>query len=160
MQISAPGPPADQPHLVLYIGLDEQHALAVGSTLVEVADAIKDFARELVGSIETHAMLTLAPSSAEAREGPVVIDESARRVRVGGRGVPLTLKEFDLLAYLARRPGRVVSRVELMRAVWHTNLLRPGDRTIDVHVRRLRAKLAPHALITTVRGIGYRFDGR
>jgi DNA-binding response OmpR family regulator len=77
------------------------------------------------------------------------------------RGVPITPTrlEFDLLRYLAERPGLVLRRGTLMADVWGVD--EPmGSRTVDVHIRRLRDKLgADHTLITTVRGVGYRFDG-
>ena len=72
-----------------------------------------------------------------------------------------TYREFELLCYLAALPRRPVSRAELMREVWHDRA--PGGdvsvRTVDTHVRRLRAKLGPYArVLTTIRGRGYRFD--
>lgn len=88
------------------------------------------------------------------------IDTTARTVELAGTSVPLTAREFDLLAYLARRPGRVFSREELVRAVWGWS---HGDlSTVTVHVRRLREKIEVDAAaprrIVTVWGYGYRFD--
>lgn len=88
------------------------------------------------------------------------IDTTARTVELAGTSVPLTAREFDLLAYLARRPGRVFSREELLRAVWGWS---HGDlSTVTVHVRRLREKIEVDAAaprrIVTVWGYGYRFD--
>lgn len=87
--------------------------------------------------------------------GDVVVDLAARSVSVAGREVRLTLKEFDLLAVLARAPGTVLSRDDLVMAVWQT-AFDGASRTLDVHVATLRAKLDRPGLIETVRGVGYR----
>jgi len=90
--------------------------------------------------------------------GDLVIDAPARRVRLAGQPVELKPKEFDLLLYLARRPGIVISRDALLREVWDYDY--PVDtRTIDVHIRGIRQKI-PVDLIETVRGYGYRFAAR
>jgi DNA-binding response OmpR family regulator len=75
-----------------------------------------------------------------------------------GRSLDLTFKEFELLKYLAQHPGRVFNRQQLLQEVWGYDYF-GGTRTVDVHVRRLRAKLGPEheALIGTVRNVGYRF---
>lgn len=92
--------------------------------------------------------------------GDLTIDPSARQVRMGGKLIDLKPKEFDLLVYLARHPGVVLSRDALLREVW--GYAYPVDtRTIDVHVRGIRQKIEPDSsqptLIETVRGYGYRF---
>ena len=89
--------------------------------------------------------------------GALRVDFDAREVAVDGRKLTLTPREFDLLAFLARHPGRVVSRDELLRKVWGYDYL--GEtRTVDVHVRRLRMKLGEgRTLIETVTGAGYKF---
>ncbi|MFL6119267.1 winged helix-turn-helix domain-containing protein [Actinophytocola sp.] len=83
----------------------------------------------------------------------------ARTVLRHGLPVPLTRLEFDLLLYLTERPRRVLPRRTLMADVWGID--EPlNSRTVDVHIRRLRDKLgSDRPRITTVRGIGYRFDG-
>jgi two-component system, OmpR family, alkaline phosphatase synthesis response regulator PhoP len=89
--------------------------------------------------------------------GPLRIDSDAREVRFGNQVMDLTPREFDLLAFFARHPGRVLSRDELLRKVWGYDYV--GEtRTVDVHVRRLRAKLGDEARrIETVLGSGYKF---
>ncbi len=89
--------------------------------------------------------------------GQVAIDTETYRVTAGGRALDLTFKEFELLRYLALHPGRVSTRPALLREVWGYDFY-GGTRTVDVHVRRLRAKLGPEHehLIETVRGVGYR----
>jgi DNA-binding response OmpR family regulator len=92
------------------------------------------------------------------RSGEVMIDEGTYTAKLGGRVLDLTFKEFELLKYLAQHPGRVFNRQQLLQEVWGYDYF-GGTRTVDVHVRRLRAKLGPEheALIGTVRNVGYRF---
>jgi DNA-binding response OmpR family regulator len=91
------------------------------------------------------------------RLGPLKIDTEAYRVSDGAQAFDLTFKEFELLRYLAQHAGRVCTRPALLRQVWGYDFY-GGTRTVDVHVRRLRAKLGPvhEQLIETVRGVGYR----
>lgn len=88
----------------------------------------------------------------------VVIDLAGWRVFVNGAAVSLTRQELELLAYLVRNAGRAVSRAELLSGAWGDSDVVDGSRTVDVHVRRLRAKVEPATLIRTVRGQGYRVD--
>jgi hypothetical protein len=88
----------------------------------------------------------------------VVVDLPRRRLVVDGAPVDLTRQEFDLVAYLARSAGRVVTRDELFAAAWRSQDLSAATRTIDVHVRRVRAKSGLDGLIATVRGVGYRLN--
>ncbi len=90
--------------------------------------------------------------------GSVRLDPTSREVQVHGADVELTRKEFDLLAYLVARPGRVLSRTQLLEAVWGY----PDDvdsRTVDVHIAQLRRKLGDSCPLKTVRGVGYKADG-
>jgi len=91
------------------------------------------------------------------RLGPLSIDTETYRVTAAGRALDLTFKEFELLRFLAQHPGRVYTRPGLLREVWGYDFY-GGTRTVDVHIRRLRAKLGPEHehLIETVRGVGYR----
>ena len=87
--------------------------------------------------------------------GPVTIARGSREVRVDGTEVELTQREFDLLEYLLRNAGQVVTRDELLEAVW--GFVLPGQtRTVEVHVAQLRKKLGHPDLIRTVRGLGYK----
>ncbi|WP_457632226.1 response regulator transcription factor [Oceanithermus desulfurans] len=90
------------------------------------------------------------------------IDPAARRVRVGGRPVNLTAREFDLLFELARHPGRVYTRAELLERVWGAGF-EGYEHTVNSHINRLRAKIEPDAkrpvYVETVWGVGYRFGG-
>jgi len=106
------------------------------------------------------AMLTARrgeSGEAVARLGPLAINAESYQVTAGGRVLDLTFKEFELIRYLAEHPGRVFSRAKLLQEVWGYDFY-GGTRTVDVHVRRLRAKLGPEHehLIETVRGVGYR----
>ena len=94
-----------------------------------------------------------------ANIGELNIDEDTYVVRLRGQPLDLTFREFELLKYLATNPGRVFTRDHLLQEVWGYDYY-GGTRTVDVHIRRLRAKLgAEHeALIATVRGVGYKLD--
>ncbi len=97
-------------------------------------------------------------SSAALRFGDLIIDPEKYSVTAGNRNVVLTKKEFDILYYLAQRPGRVVTRRIFLDELWEDNVV-VIDRTVDVHVRKIREKLGePYAsLIETIKGVGYRF---
>ena len=92
--------------------------------------------------------------------GPVTIDQRERQVTVGGAPVRVTFSEYELLACLMERPGKLFTRQELLRAIWGDSAYR-DPRAIDVHIRHLREKLEERpeepSLILTVRGAGYRF---
>jgi two-component system alkaline phosphatase synthesis response regulator PhoP len=92
------------------------------------------------------------------KRGDLVIDLDTCEVTLAGRPVPLTFKEYELLKFLATNPGRVFSREALLDEVWGYDYY-GGDRTVDVHIRRLRSKIedATHTFVETVRNIGYRF---
>ena len=91
------------------------------------------------------------------RSGDLVVDEPTYTAKLKGRSLDLTFKEFELLKYLAQHPGRVFTRAQLLQEVWGYDYY-GGTRTVDVHVRRLRAKLGPEheGLIGTVRHVGYK----
>ena len=92
--------------------------------------------------------------------GGIVLSPSHREVTVDGKPVKLTLREFDLLEYLMRKPGVVFSREALLQSVWGWDF-DGGSRTVDVHVQTLRQKLGDRSgCIETVRGVGYRFADR
>jgi DNA-binding response OmpR family regulator len=91
------------------------------------------------------------------RAAGVVIDEASYSAKVHGKPLDLTYKEFELLRFLAAHPSRVFTREQLLSEVWGYDYF-GGTRTVDVHVRRLRAKLGDQeSLIGTVRNVGYRF---
>jgi DNA-binding response OmpR family regulator len=129
---------------------------------------VTDLLLHSAGPAEVEARLRLAigrqslSSSAqlpdEIRSSGLVINEGTYSARMNGRPLDLTFKEFELLKFLALHPGRVFTRAQLLQEVWGYDYF-GGTRTVDVHVRRLRAKLGPdnEALIGTVRNVGYRF---
>ncbi|GAA2520576.1 response regulator transcription factor [Pilimelia columellifera] len=118
------------------------------------------------GPAEVEARLRLAmersPAAQEVtgavRAGDLTIDPDTYAARLRGQPLDLTYKEFELLRFLAQHPGRVFSRDQLLREVWGYDYY-GGTRTVDVHVRRLRAKLGPEheSMIGTVRQVGYKF---
>jgi DNA-binding response OmpR family regulator len=109
-------------------------------------------------AIGRQAVTTLPAAPDEIRSGDLAIDEATYTARLRSRVLDLTFKEFELLKFLAQHPGRVFTRAHLLQEVWGYDYF-GGTRTVDVHVRRLRAKLGPEheALIGTVRNVGYRF---
>jgi len=142
-----------------------------GVTVVDDQWPLDDLLLSGTGPAEIEARLRLirrrsgAQQRLDHRTGPihvadVVVDESSWTVRAGGRPLDLTFKEFELLKYLVQHPGRVVTRDQLLQEVWGMDYY-GGTRTVDVHVRRLRAKLGPEreSLIGTIRNVGYRFAG-
>lgn len=139
-----------------------------GMAAVAPSWCVSDVLLHTAGPAEIEARLRLALADAGTnalenddaviRAGAVVIDENSYTVKLGGRALNLTFKEFELLKFLAQHAGRVFTRHQLLSEVWGYDYY-GGTRTVDVHIRRLRAKLgADHEhLITTVRNVGYSF---
>lgn len=122
---------------------------------------IKPFSpRALLAKVRDRIRQSGHPAGSETRRagrhqvGQVVLDLAERRVLISGRDVVLTVTEFNLLAFLMRRPGRVYTRDQLRSAVWGFVPV-AGTRSVDVHVAQLRAKLGDASPIRTVRGVGY-----
>ena len=115
--------------------------------------------QELVARVKTVLRRTAGDPGGEKvlTVGAVSLDRGQHRVTAEGAPVELTATEFDLLAFLMRRPGRVYSREQLLSEVWG-NAAAAGTRTVDVHVAQLRAKLGNGSPIRTVRGVGYAAD--
>jgi DNA-binding response OmpR family regulator len=142
-----------------------------GMVAVSADWGVDDIVADSAGPAELDARLRLAtgkaaqtaaasPSNQDGtiRCGDLVVDEATYSAKLRGRPLDLTFKEFELLKYLAQHPGRVFTRAQLLQEVWGYDYF-GGTRTVDVHVRRLRAKLGPEheALIGTVRHVGYKF---
>ena len=173
---------------VLYVGVDELKAAEAGTDLGAIVAQLKALAAQLVPTSETYAAVALAPQGAGGRDvevvrlalqdpaalakhrntpepetpvkGGVIIDISRKRLLLDGETAALTYKEFELLQYLVLREGRTIDRHELIASLWgEGDDDIPNERTIDVHVRRLRSKLGAYEdIVRTVRGVGYRFD--
>ena len=159
--------------LIRTTGSDQPVLLIVteGGLAVVSADwGIDDVLLAAAGPAEIEARIRIAigklaarrndddPEAHIIRSGEVVVDDATYTAKVSGRTLDLTFKEFELLKFLAQHPGRVFSRQQLLQEVWGYDYF-GGTRTVDVHVRRLRAKLGPENehLIGTVRNVGYRF---
>ena len=141
-----------------------------GLTAIAAVWGLDDVVLETAGPAEVEARIRLALGRAlaadesmarpseEIRSGDLSIDELTYQARLGSESLDLTFKEFELLKFLAQHPGRVFTRAQLLQEVWGYDYF-GGTRTVDVHVRRLRAKLGPEreALIGTVRNVGYKF---
>ncbi|MFZ9283702.1 MAG: winged helix-turn-helix transcriptional regulator [Candidatus Nanopelagicales bacterium] len=138
-----------------------------GAVALQSDWGISDFVLDTVSPAELDARIrlvitpaeTATTSAAEQRIGELVIDTSGYTAKLRGETLDLTYKEFELLRFLTQHPGRVFTRAQLLQEVWGYDFF-GGTRTVDVHVRRLRAKLGPEyeALISTVRNVGYRCD--
>ncbi|KFU82720.1 Transcriptional regulatory protein, C terminal [Amycolatopsis lurida] len=147
--------------LELRVNTDPDHAAAIAARLLE--------------SFEDTIGVTLTARTVQADPGQIIelagrrrrfggsapplrIEPDSRRVLLSGEVLEFTRLEFDLLLFLSRNPDRVFDRLTLMAQVW--GLSGGNGRTVDVHVRKIRGKLEPVLTpITTVRGVGYRFDG-
>jgi DNA-binding response OmpR family regulator len=151
-------PPATR--FTLHLNIDLPHTPAALNAL---ADLLTTVAGVPGAVLTTHddAPWTAAPLPSPRSAEPddrLHIDPQSRRVLRQGAAIGLTRLEFDLLLYMSTRPNRVHRRNTLMAQVWGITEPR-GSRTVDVHIRRLRDKLGTHGrLITTIRGVGYRFD--
>ena len=156
------------PGIILLTARGEEHDRVGG--LRQGADdyLVKPFSpAELVARVEALGRrLALREEPAAVDEQPLVFDDllidlAGRRVLVGGAEVELTQREFDLLAFLARNPGRAFSRDQLMDAVWEFPFY-TDTSTVTVHVRRVRSKIetdpASPVRLQTVWGVGYRFS--
>jgi DNA-binding response OmpR family regulator len=169
----------------LYVGLDEASAAAAGTTLSDVLATLRKAVDDAVPGTESHAAVAYAPSQQRGKnldivrlalrepravaellppkpeqKSGVTIDISRKKVIINSEAAPLTYKEFELLQFLVLREGVTVDRADIIDALWSaSDVDRPNNRTIDVHVRRLRSKIEPFDdIVRTVRGIGYRFD--
>ena len=112
-------------------------------------------------ALAKHRQATETTDDADRHPAGVIVDISRKRVLLDGDSAGLTYKEFELLQYLVLREGRTIERAELISSLWDAadEDDAPNERTIDVHVRRLRAKLGAYEdIVRTVRGVGYRFD--
>jgi DNA-binding response OmpR family regulator len=138
-----------------------------GLTAVNVEWGVDDVVLTTASPAEVEARLRLVTERLAAarddvspliRNGDLVVDETTYTAKLRGNALDLTYKEFELLKFLAQHPGRVFTRGQLLQEVWGYDYF-GGTRTVDVHVRRLRAKLGGEyeQLIGTVRNVGYRF---
>jgi two-component system response regulator RegX3 len=93
--------------------------------------------------------------------GPIRMDVERHTLTVNGTSIPMPLKEFELLEFLMRNSGRVLTRGQLMDRVWGSNYVGDG-KTLDVHIKRIRSKIEPDpanpVYLSTIRGLGYRFE--
>ncbi len=136
-----------------------------GLTAVSADWGVDDVILETAGPAEVDARVRLVigrqaedKTNSKIQASGVVIDEASYSAKVHGRPLDLTFKEFELLRFFATHPSRVFTREQLLSEVWGYDYF-GGTRTVDVHVRRLRAKLGDlESLIGTVRNVGYRFN--
>lgn len=170
----------------LYVGVDEATAEAAGVSIAELVATLRKTVDDHVSGVESHVAVAYAPPTQRGKNLDIVrlalrepkavaellppkpvakttgveIDFSRKRAVINDEVAPLTYKEFELLQFLVLREGVTVDRSDIIDSLWSaSDVDRPNNRTIDVHVRRLRSKLEPFEdIVRTVRGIGYRFD--
>ena len=125
---------------------------------------LQDFVLEGASLAEVDARVRILLDAKPTRQSEVknstglTIDLASYTAKIAGKALDLTFKEFELLRHLNENPGRVFSREQLLSEVWGYDYF-GGTRTVDVHIRRLRAKLGEHeSLIGTVRNVGYRLN--
>lgn len=157
--------------VIMLTAKDEELDRVLGLELGADDYVTKPFSpRELVARVKAvlrRSAIKDALEQADAKQKPLVIGDLVIDVEgyesyVQGKRLELTPKEFELLVYMATHRGRVLSRDQLLNAVWNYDFV--GDsRIVDVHVSHLRDKIEPDArrplYIKTVRGIGYKFEG-
>ncbi len=185
LPVESPTPAPEARGFALFVGVDETAARAAGVDLATLVETLRRVTADLVPSAETYAAVAFAPAGAGGRDldivrralteraaaaktAPtagrrrtgVVLDLSRKRLTIDGDTAPLTYREFQLLQHLVLREGRTVARADIIDTLWgegDTDV--PNERTIDVHVRRLRSKLGGYGdIVRTIRGSGYRFD--
>ena len=143
-------------HRVLGLELGADDYLAKSFSMLELVARVRALLRR-VEQLRSSPM-----AAAELRFGPFRLDTTRRELQRGELVVPLTLREFDLLQFLARHPGQAFSRSELLQRVWGAGF--DGfEHTVNSHINRLRTKIEDDPReplrIVTVWGVGYRFEG-
>ena len=142
--------------------IDEVHGLNIGA-----ADFVQKpvSTKKIIARIKANLRKSSAPAQSKKADnpsnkivsGPLVIDRDRFTIHLEGGLIVLPKKEFEILSYFAQNPGIVFSRDQILKDVWGDGVF-VVDRTIDVHVRKIREKLGIHSnLIETVKGVGYRF---
>ncbi|AOS63252.1 winged helix-turn-helix domain-containing protein [Actinoalloteichus hymeniacidonis] len=170
--IRAPEDPMDDAAVTVTLSTDDHDPASLAGRLVEIIGTVLD-PQSVTVTVRGASLRSAAPrprpagATAPPRHMvpvgsgsvPVLIDVPSRRVVCRGLPIELTRLEFDLLLFLCEHRDRVHRRTSLINRLWGASHEPPGNRTVDVHIRRIRAKLGDEAeVISTVRGIGYRVD--
>lgn len=117
------------------------------------------YMEELIARIHAVVRRSLGERASLLQAGDLTVDLLSRKITRAGAAVELTTREFTLLEYLMRSPGRVLTRTQILQHVWGYDF-DPQTNLVDVYIQRVRRKIAPEGaadLIETVRGVGYRF---
>jgi DNA-binding winged helix-turn-helix (wHTH) protein len=168
LEMEARRAPLDRPH---WNGPRELDAFWIAS-LHRIASLITGADENILKPVSSGEPQAQAESVSRRRGEPqggaeevsqgLIVDEVTREVRVNGRPISLTVKEFDLLAFLVRSPGQVFSRKQLLEHVWGSRPEWQDEAIVIEHVRRVRRKVEHDPehprWITSVRGVGWRFD--
>lgn len=139
--------------------MDEVHGLNIGADdfIQKPISPKKLVARVKSNLRKIEATQTEDKTNAEMTIGPLKINRDKYEISLEGKNIFFPKKEFEILAYLAANPGKVFHRDKILSDVWGSDVF-VVERTVDVHIRKIREKLGPHAdLIETIKGVGYRF---
>lgn len=163
MTLTTPWPPTSRHHITPGTH-DGGLAAAMDRLTAELRALRADLAQHLT-TAPTPAPAPAAPVAVAPATTPVqvgysagrlVLDFSAHQVHIDGQPREITAREWALLSHLAQRPGQVLTRADLLQAVWGTPYL--SDANVSEHIRRVRRRLAPLDPVSTLRGVGYRWD--
>lgn len=137
---------------------DEIHGLDLGADdYIPKPVSIQKLIARIKSNIRQSESNVTETSSGIIEVGPIKIDREAYIVYLNDEKIVFPRKEFELISYLANKPGKVIPREQLLNSIWGEDVF-VGDRTVDVHVRKIREKLDKYSnLIETVKGVGYRF---
>ncbi len=138
--------------------LDEIHGLNLGADdFIQKPISPKKLIARVKSNLRKHESNIDSAMINEIKIGPLVINRERYTISVDGNNIVFPKKEFEILAYLAANPGKVFHRDKILGDVWGTDIY-VVERTVDVHIRKIREKLDKHAdLIETIKGVGYRF---
>lgn len=137
--------------------LDEIHGLNLGADdFIQKPISPKKLIARVKSNLRKQESID-SVNKTEIKIGPLVINKERYTVVLDGKNIVFPKKEFEILAYLAVNPGKVFHRDKILGDVWGTDIF-VVERTVDVHIRKIREKLDKHAdLIETIKGVGYRF---
>jgi len=154
-----PPPPLDRTAIVFLTAMNDEQSEIKGLNIGADDYIAKPVKPELLATRIATALRRLKKDEEQEQKlsfGELEINKTKFTVRYKDQDITLAKKEFELLALLASKPGRVFLRNEILQRVWGTEVI-VGDRTIDVHIRKIRQKLGVD-YITTVKGVGYKFE--
>lgn len=167
ISIVAPVSPQDAQGFVLSVGLTEEEAQRMGTSLERIAHALQTQLAAMLPAAQSRVAYLPPPGARPSRpaatrrqsEPGLILDLERGSARINGRDISLSQREYELLSALVRAGRQALTRGEIYESVWDQAASGSNERVVDVTVRRLRARLRSYGqVIRTVRGVGYRFD--